>query len=389
MNSSDKMMAIMQIRGAKGRNAKMAALAKYPELKNLLKLTYNPYIHFNLKPTKEWINQCGLDMLDKNTSRLLQSLAEDRLTGSAAKHAVLKEFARLEPFSQQLLFCILTKDMRMGMQAKSINSVWPGLIPEFLVQLAHTFDEKRVTFPIIGTYKIDGLRCIYENGHLYSRYGRRFIGLERLENLLKDAQMPRLDGELTVPGKTFDDLSGDIRSFKTTDNIVYNIFDVMAGYPQAQHTRCANVALIAMRLNSPMVRAVPASTLTTMAEIDEMFNEARDKGYEGLVLKDEDALPFNGRSYAWMKVKSKDTVDVQVTDIKEGRGKYENCVGALICDFKGVDIQVGGGLTDNQREAWYANPNLIIGKTIEVEYMEVSKHGALRHPRLKCVRGDK
>lgn len=389
MNSSKKMMAIMQIRETKGRNAKMAILARYPELKNILRIAYNPYIHFNLKPTKEWINQCGLDMLDEKTSKLLQSLAEDRLTGSAAKHAVLEEFARLEPFSQQLLFCILTKDMRMGLQAKSINGVWPGLIPEFPVQLAHTFDEKRVTFPIIGTYKIDGLRCIYENGHLYSRYGRRFVGLERLENLLREAQMPRLDGELTVPGKTFDDLSGDIRSFKTTDNVVYNIFDVMADYPQAQHLRCTSIQLIALQLGSPLVKAVPSRTLMTMAEIDDMFNEARDEGYEGLVLKDEDALPFNGRSYAWMKVKSKDTVDVQVTDIKEGRGKYEGNVGALVCDFNGVDIQVGGGLTDDQREAWFRDPNLIVGKTIEVEYMEISKHGALRHPRLKYVRGDK
>lgn len=387
MNSSDKMLAIIQIRSAVGRQAKASILAQYPELKNVLRLTYNPFIHYNIKPTVEWLGNCGLEMLDEKTSQLLRGLAHGRLTGSAAKRAVLLEFGRLEPFSQQLLFHILIKDMRMGMQAKSINKVWPGLIPEFPVQLAHVFEEKRLTFPIIGTYKVDGLRCLYENGRLYSRYGRRFVGLEKLEKFLQDNNAPKLDGELTVPGKAFDDLSGNIRSFKQSDDVTYNIFDVGLNVPQ--HTRCANVQLLALHLNSPMVKAVPSRTLTTMAEIDDMFNEARDEGYEGLVLKDENALPCNGRTYAWMKVKAKDTVDVQVTGIKEGKGKYEGHVGALVCDFNGVDIQVGGGLTDSQREVWFENPNLIMGKTVEVEYMEISKYGALRHPRFKLVRGDK
>ena len=143
MNSADKMFMILEIQNTRGMNAKLEKLAQVPELKNILKLTYNPYIHFNIKPTKNWLqDNCGTDVFDATTSRLLQALAEEKLRGSAAKRAVLAEFERLEPMSQQLLLRILNKDMSFGMQAKSINKVWPGLIPEFQVQLAAKLDDR-------------------------------------------------------------------------------------------------------------------------------------------------------------------------------------------------------------------------------------------------------
>lgn len=387
MNSVEKMDIIFDIQKTKGAKAKADILAKHPELQNILKLTYNPYVHFNIKPTKEWLGNCGTGVFETSTSHLLKALAEGRLTGSAAKRAVITEFERLEPFSQQLLFNILNKDMAMGMRAKSINKIWPGLIPEFPIQLANKLDDKHLKFPIIGTYKIDGLRCLYKNGHLYTRYGRRFIGLERLEELLRPYSGLTLDGELTVPGKTFDDLSGELRSFRPTDNVIYHIFDV--GICEPQFTRLANVDLIVNHICHSMVQVVPRRTLFDSNEMLEMFNEAREQGYEGLVLKDDNALPYDGRSYAWMKMKASDTVDIEVYDVIEGKGKYEGHVGALECLFNDLPVYVGTGLTDSQREKWFANPNLIMGKTIEVEYMEISKNGALRHPRLKSVRGDK
>ena len=390
MNSADKMSMILEIQNTRGMNAKLEKLAQVPELKNILKLTYNPYIHFNIKPTKNWLqDNCGTGVFDATTSRLLQVLAEEKLRGSAAKRAVLAEFERLEPMSQQLLLRILNKDMSFGMQAKSINKVWPGLIPEFQVQLAAKLDDRYLKFPIIGSYKIDGLRCIYQDGHLYTRYGRRFVGLESLEELLREKNVISLDGELVVPGKSFDDLSGELRSFKPTDNVIYNIFDTRLTASMPQHVRLAIAATTVTHVNDPRVQLVPYRTLNSENEMYDMFIEAREQGFEGLVIKNESAMSYNGRSRAWMKLKSSDTVDIEVSNLVEGQGKYENCVGALACHFNDTVVYVGSGLTDEQRKAWWEDPNQIVGKTVEVEYMEISKNGALRHPRLKCVRGDK
>ncbi len=390
MNSADKMFKILEIQNTRGMNAKLKKLAQVPELKNILKLTYNPYIHFNIKPAKNWLqDNCGTGVFDATTSRLLQALAEEKLRGSAAKRAVLAEFERLEPMSQQLLLRILNKDMSFGMQAKSINKVWPGLIPEFQVQLAGKLEDKYLKFPIIGSYKIDGLRCIYQDGHLFTRYGRRFVGLEALEKVLQDNNCPSLDGELVVPGKSFDDLSGELRSFKSTDNVIYNVFDVRNSGSAIQCARLALASAVVTSIKDPRVHLVPYRTLVDEYEMQDMFNEAREQGFEGLVLKDEDAVAYNGRSRAWMKMKASDTVDIEVTNVLEGQGKYEGHAGKLECDFNGIKVYVGTGLSDTQRKLWWEDPNTIVGKTVEVEYMEISKNGALRHPRLKCVRGDK
>ena len=46
------------------------------------------------------------------------------------------------------------------------------------------------------------------------------------------------------------------------------------------------------------------------------------------------------------------------------------------------------GMADTQRSEWFDNPDSIVGKVVEVQAMEVSKHGVLREPRFKGVRFD-
>ena len=58
-------------------------------------------------------------------------------------------------------------------------------------------------------------------------------------------------------------------------------------------------------------------------------------------------------------------------------------------DYKGVDVQVGSGLTDDIRESVWNMPNAFVGRLIEVRYQEVTPDGSLRFPTFVCFRNDK
>ena len=55
----------------------------------------------------------------------------------------------------------------------------------------------------------------------------------------------------------------------------------------------------------------------------------------------------------------------------------------------GDRVNVGGGLTKEQRIEWLKNPKLILGKTVTIKYLEettdVNGKHSLRHPTLKFV----
>lgn len=388
MSSTKKMLTLQEIANTSGRNDKLALLAAHPELKGILKAAYDPFMMYYIKPTINWVQNVGISEFDNDTNKLLNHLMSRRLSGNAAKQAVIAELSRLEPLSQTLLLNILNKDLCIGLAAKSINKVFPGLISSFPVQLAKLYEGK-MQWPCLGSYKIDGLRCIYQNGKLYSRKGHVLVGLEHIAEKFASFDLARVDGEIIVPGKRFDDLSGEIRAFRKTDDAQYMVFDVHSREPLPLYKRQVLADNLCNTINDHSIQYVQHRTLRCEEEAMDMYDEAIDLGFEGLVIKKEDGLAFDGRNNDWQKIKPVDTVDVEVTGIELGTGKYENMVGSLVCDFNGKEIHVGGGLSDFQRVDWVLDPNAIVGKTIEVSYMELSKNGALRHPRLKCVRGDK
>lgn len=121
----------------------------------------------------------------------------------------------------------------------------------------------------------------------------------------------------------------------------------------------------------------------TEAEIKGALAVALAKGEEGLVL-----VPWTpGASQAdyeakRIKVKDEITIDIRVTGIQLGTGKYAGMVGALLTDYG----KVGTGFTDHERGNM---PDSIIGQIIEVGIMEWTKDNKMRHPRFKRVRHDK
>lgn len=112
----------------------------------------------------------------------------------------------------------------------------------------------------------------------------------------------------------------------------------------------------------------------TKEYIDATFKLVKNKGYEGLVLWGENTL---------YKVKDIQTEDVEVLGIIEGKGRNIGKLGAFITSMGNV----GTGLSDKERNDYFTKN--IIGKVIEVAYMELTEDNKFRHPRFYRLREDK
>ena len=396
MNSDRIYQAILQIRRASGINNKKAILSMFPEMKNMLRTTYSPFIRFNITVPESWITMPGEEQFSDKTTLLLHDLLTGHRTGNNAKAAIRAHLKELTYTSGLLLIMILNKSFNFGLGIKSINDVFPGLIPTHPIQLAKPFEHRKCQYPCFISPKLDGLRAKFKDGEFYSRQGHKFVGLTRLQEnmqsmlqgLLGGIEPVEFDGELMVDGEHFNEISGQIRAFTEADNAHYYIFD-MPSHGGEQWKRLAALNALNGSFSLPSITFVLHTTVTSYADIERKYAEYIAEGYEGAIVKSENGLYQDARTWDWMKLKNTETADCRITGLFEGEGKYVGMAGGLIVDFNGKAVRVGSGLTDRQRMYWWSDQDDVIGRVAEVAYQEVTPDGSLRHPRFKTLRGDK
>jgi DNA ligase-1 len=127
------------------------------------------------------------------------------------------------------------------------------------------------------------------------------------------------------------------------------------------------------------------------------FNkDAIDQGFEGIMIKDPEAIYECKRSTSWLKQKPFIEVSLTVVGIEPGTGKNEGKMGALLCegedDGKFIKVSVGSGWTDDQRAEV---DDTVIGQVLEVRADAITRSQdseevySLRFPRALRFRGFK
>lgn len=256
--------------------------------------------------------------------------------------------------------------------------------------------DEREGYPLIVEPKIDGVRLVSHatpDGTVrhYTRNGREVHGLEPLTRPYAaiSAQLRRpvwVDSELASESPEM--ASGVARrpSLAAEGQWTAWAFDCLFGEVDLVPLHMRKKRLQGLT-ESRHLQVVKHEIADDLEDVLFWFEKATGSGGEGIVVKDPRAPHKPGRSGAWQKLKRVETFDLKVIGVVEGRGSYEGTAGALLCDFNGHQVRVGSGMTMRQRiEAFRMPP---IGHVVEVEAMERTKAGSLRHPRFIRWRDDK
>ena len=393
---------------AKGTTAKKEILLSNLGIGNdvagsILHYTFNPYISFNVVKVPKTKDRFAIDP-DEAWSLFFsnaEKCANREVTGNAAIGLMQSTFNKCSEAQEKWMRKILKKNLAIGISTKSINKVSPGFIPTFDVALAQKFERKRMSDWVYIEPKLDGIRClaIVENGEakLFTRAGKLITNFDdtvgKELSLLKDGCY---DGE--IMSTDFTELMRQV--YRKEDQDVSDVYFAIFDYITLEEWRTKKGAQKLKYRKRFLTDNIPNSLnyiKTVHFDPDMLPSETQLKnehdrwvlqGYEGIMIKDSEAVYSFGRDWSVMKYKAFFDADVPIIGLKEGTGKHQGKLGSFLVDYKGVEVNVGSGLNDELREKLWGDQT-IIGRIIEVRYQEETPDGSLRFPTFVCFRNDK
>ena len=245
--------------------------------------------------------------------------------------------------------------------------------------------------------KYDGMRClaIKVNGEVSfkSRNGKEVYNTELIKKELEQADIDNvvLDGE--VLSSNWNDTISIVHTQTEHPNkasLKFYVFDILS-IDEWDNKRCTDTIINRKsKLNSIInehIYEVPFTIVTSFSQTNKLYNTYLEQGFEGVVLKAVKSRYEWGRSKGWLKLKSVRTYDLKVIGTIEGLGRHVERLGALVCDHNGLEIKVGSGFTDAERDKFWNMK--IVDRVIEVKCQEETKNGYLRFPVFVRLRQDK
>jgi DNA ligase-1 len=413
-NSSMEVVEILrQIRKAQGTNEKKRILESHKEnvlLKKVLMYGLDSFRPFNIVKIPKVKSRSPKATESSRWEvffEIADMCAERRLTGNEAVLTMSDAFSVVSEEEEKVMRKILKKHLSIGASTKTVNKIFPGLIPVFEVSLAQKFQEKRIKGKeeIAIEPKLDGIRCfaIVDNGsaQLFARSGKIITNFDNtIGEELRKLGDGCYDGELMG-----EDFTAIMRQAYRKESIDTNgtylaLFDYLpieewkSGKTSMSCFDRREVLLdkltdndICLDLVSPVDRMYISDWTTE--EIFETHDEYVKEGFEGVMIKDPEAPYRFGRGYEVMKLKAFHDVDLAIKGLLEGTGRHTGKLGSVIVDYNGVNVQVGSGFSDDLREDIWSNKDHFMGRMIEVRYQEVTPDGSLRFPTFVCFRNDR
>lgn len=276
--------------------------------------------------------------------------------------------------------------------------------------LARTLGPKFDRYPAFVQPKLNGVRCLYDNGVFQSRgeeVWREFVLhhiLAEFRNVVPTINEYVLDGELYVHGWRLSHINGAVaveRSSPRDDThlVEYHIFDAVhkiRGYNEGFTQRFMEEASYLIEAaNQPHIKIVPSGFVDNFQFTSLMFDKFVAEGYEGIMVR-----PINGpyelgvhvvdgqerefRSTSLWKYKSWTDGEWLCVDVTQGDGKAAIGIGALVLQTDtGERFNCGTGFDDLDRIELAKNPP--IGKMVKARYNFLSERGIPTPCSYLCV----
>lgn len=416
--------------GSNDKKALLQKYADMEDLMYALKIAYDPYLRtgIGLKKLGKVVHKEAIDRLGKPIKiglvevdlAMVYDYFKNNPTGTGADVAFAHKFVgQFNAASQSKVLAdiamqLVTKTLKIGVTAKTLNKVYgDDFIPLIGIMRGKHYEDRKhkVKGPYIATEKIDGIRrlLVKENGNV-SMYSRSGIPDEGLVDIEAEAKfLPDncvYDTELKAIGEfenaiALRQATASIANRKgVRRGLTCNAFDMIpiADYKRGKSTHDAKTRKIMLGAlfgdesieclipgtykkaiedhkidhDFQFIKVVPIEGVAnTEEEIMLLAEPIWRRGFEGIMLN-----TFTGlydftvtQSDSILKVKNVEEHELKVVGVEAGKPghKYENTLGALLVDYKGYQVGVGMGLSDDLRNKWWSNPELIIGKVIEAE----------------------
>lgn len=292
----------------------------------------------------------------------------------------------------------------------------PMLAPNEAVDLT------TLEYPLIASYKLDGIRGLFIGGNMLSR-SLKFIQNKQLRDKFspiaryadKHGLIP--DGEIYSNELTFQEIVryvmthdfSDERSIKKhgkvleiPEHLKFHLFD------------CVNPDNLDEKFVDRLSRASSIcdefAGITSMSsckyvespeDVEIYFKSAIDSGYEGLILRSFDSRYKCGRATIKegliYKVKPFITFDSVIEDVvqgtaddKDGGRVLVDMVGGFVVKYGNNELTVSvSSVNHSDRKTYWAERDRLVGTTIEYKGMLVGSKDVPRHPVFVRFREDK
>ena len=394
------------------------------DLKLAVQYALDPFTQFFMRQVPEYTEPVpgpASVPLEKMIFMMVDVLAGRLKTGGAAKEWMSKHLELMDPDDAHVIKLILQKDLRCGMGASTANKVWPELIDIYDVLLCESYEtkysplENGSAYAIVQT-KMDGLRAnlVFDDDgktEFKARSGKTITDLGAITGPASGKfKGVILDGEIlfTVKGSNGvmrraasnglgnKAIRGTI-SEEEASRMVFVCWDITPyrksstlGYEK----RFEAAGKVISELNLSSVDIVSSQTVRTEEEIMSIYANIISKAGEGIVVKDPEGMWVPARTYAALKMKEENEIEMRVKEVSRGTGKFSNTLGSLYCELDDRTISVNvSGFTDAQRHEIWKNREEVIDKVITVRYNVVTKNSAgelsLDFPRIVTFREDK
>jgi len=426
---------IQELEADNSRLAKEAIILREAEADNTeffegLRMCYDPMITFGVKKVPSFDGPDGQGLPWVAFKELARSLALRELTGHDAKNAIeLALSASTKDQWNGWYRRILIKDMRAGFSETTVNKIVEQAnksqysIPIFECMLAHdgAKHEKKITGKKLLEPKLDGVRVITvinadnKTATMYSRNGKVLSNFTHITDAIESniglfERSMVLDGEMV--SSSFQELMKQVhrKSDVQSEDARLMLFDIL---PLSEFQNGKSV--LGQRRRSNLLRGmkevfdkiggidiIPQTEVNLDEYVGELLfkqynKDAIEAGFEGIMIKEVDALYESKRSTSWLKMKPFIEVSLTVVGIEEGTGRNEGKLGALICegedDGKQIRVNVGSGFTDSDRAEFWASKEVLQGQIIEIRADAATRSQdseelySLRFPRFLRFRG--
>lgn len=414
-------LVLQSITGANDKQKFIKEHAGDENFRNFLYYALNPLLSYNLSEATLRKEDTSVPNTGYRPFKDIFECCEylSRLRGlDDATVRQIKMFLNATPEdARELYIKLLSKTLRLGVTAKTVNKVIPNFIPEWEIQQAYPIEK----YPIKkGTYfwlsqKLNGTRATYYNGKLMARSGTPYTGLDHITDELKwtEGRGVVLDGELTLKNEFKDGLS-DNEAFRKATGIInsdenvnktmicFTVFDVIhisdfeSIKPSVNYSARRGLldSLSEVLPKGGSVNILPCLYHgTDQSKIEELLNQMVAEDKEGLMANLD--VPYRRtRHNGILKIKRFYTMDLPIIRVEEGTGRLKGTLGALVLKYDNNEVKVGSGFTDEQRAEYWENKDNLIDVLCEVKYKEISSDKntglkSLQFPVFVRLRDDK